>query len=76
MSDADQLHQVIGRALIRKSHLTGSDLRFLRKELGLSQTRLAQIVGPSEQSVSLWGTRRQDSGSSATACESCLFGSP
>jgi len=57
ITDADQLHQVIGRALTRKPHLTGSEFRFLRKELGLSQTRVGQIVGSSEQTVSLWERR-------------------
>lgn len=55
--DADQLHEVIGRTLARKPHLTGSEFRFLRKELGLSQSRIGQIVGSSEQTVSLWERR-------------------
>lgn len=54
ISDADQLHQVIGRALVGKAQLTGAELRFLRKELGLSQAHLGLIVGASEQTVSLW----------------------
>lgn len=54
ITDADQLHDAIGRALTRKPHLTGAELRFLRKELGLSQARIAQLVGTSEQTVSLW----------------------
>ncbi len=57
ISDADQLHQVIGRALARKAQLTGAELRFLRKELGLSLARLGLIVGASEQTVSLWERR-------------------
>ncbi len=57
ITDADQLHKVIGRALTRKPHLTGAEFRFLRKELGLSQTRIGQIVGASEQTVSLWERR-------------------
>ena len=52
--DVEGLHKAIGRALARKSHLTGAELRFLRKELGWSQHALAQVVGVSEQSVSLW----------------------
>lgn len=57
ISDADQLHQAIGCALARKAQLTGAELRFLRKELGLSQDRLGLIVGASEQTVSLWERR-------------------
>ena len=37
-----------------RPHLTGAGLRFLRKALGLSQTRLGDLVGASEESVSLW----------------------
>lgn len=52
--DADQLHQAIGRSLAQKPHLTGAELRFLRKEMGLSQKRLADMLGSTEQTVSLW----------------------
>lgn len=55
--DVDQLHRVIGRSLARKPRLTGSELRFLRKEMGLSQNRLAELLGTSEQTVSLWERR-------------------
>jgi putative transcriptional regulator len=55
--DVPGLHRVIGRALARRTHLTGGGLRFLRKELGLSQKGLAQMVGTSEQNVSLWERR-------------------
>jgi len=54
ISDADQLHQVIGRALANKPYLRATELRFLRKELGLSQARLAALLGSTEQTVSLW----------------------
>mgnify|MGYP000967480562 CR=1 FL=1 len=57
ISDADQLHHAIGRALALKGQLSSDELRFLRKELGLSQARLGLIVGASEQTVSLWERR-------------------
>lgn len=57
IEDADGLHLAIGRALARKSHLTGAEFRFLRKELGLSQHRLADLIGTSEQTVALWEKR-------------------
>jgi DNA-binding transcriptional regulator YiaG len=54
IEDADGLHRAIGRALARKSYLTGAEFRFLRKELDLSQHRLADLLGTSEQTVALW----------------------
>jgi len=54
VQDVEGLHKVIGRALVQKSHLTGTEFRFLRKELGLSQHRLADLIGTTEQSVALW----------------------
>ncbi len=55
--DVEELHKLIGRSLANKSKLTGAELRFLRKELGLSQSVLGRLVGTSEQSVSLWERR-------------------
>jgi len=57
--DVDQLHEQIGRALARKPYLTGTELRFLRKEMGLSQKRLADLLGTTEQTVSLWERGRR-----------------
>jgi DNA-binding transcriptional regulator YiaG len=54
IEDADGLHVAIGRSLARKSHLTGTEFRFLRKELDLSQGRAAGLLGTTEQAVSLW----------------------
>ncbi len=53
-TDADELHRVIGRALTRKPRLTGAEFRYLRKELGLSQNKLGEMIGASEESISLW----------------------
>jgi putative transcriptional regulator len=55
--DVEGLHRVIGNALARKPKLTGSELRFLRKEMEMSQSALAAMVGTSEQNVSLWERR-------------------
>jgi DNA-binding transcriptional regulator YiaG len=57
IEDADGLHRAIGRALARKSYLTGAEFRFLRKELDLSQHRVAGMLGTSEQTVALWEKR-------------------
>jgi DNA-binding transcriptional regulator YiaG len=55
--DVEGLHRVIGKAIARKPRMTGAELRFLRKELGLSQAALGALVGTTEQSVSLWERR-------------------
>ena len=57
IADADQLHTAIGRTIAEKGYMTGSELRFLRKELDFSQARFAMLVGSSEESVSLWERR-------------------
>lgn len=57
IENADGLHLAIGRALARKSHLTGAEFRFLRKELDLSQSRVAGLLGTTEQTVALWEKR-------------------
>jgi DNA-binding transcriptional regulator YiaG len=54
IEDVVGLHQLIGRAIARGPRLTGAELRFLRKELELSQRTLAGLLGISEQNVSLW----------------------
>ena len=57
IADVDGLHEAIGRHIASKSHMTGAELRFLRKELDLSQSRFGQWIGASEESVSLWERR-------------------
>lgn len=57
IADVEGLHQAIGRELAIRPHLTGAGLRFLRKELGLSQHRLGATVGAAVESVSLWERR-------------------
>ena len=57
IQDVEGLHRLIGKALARKPKLTGSELRFLRKEMEMSQSALASLVGTSEQNVSLWERR-------------------
>lgn len=57
ISDVDELHELIGRSIAAKSNLNATEIRFLRKELGLSQKRLADLLGSTEQTVSLWERR-------------------
>lgn len=56
--DVEGLHQAIARGLVSKGgKLTGSELRFLRQEMGLSQAKLATILGNDAQTVALWEKR-------------------
>ena len=55
--DLEGLHRYIGSALASQPRLSGPELRFLRKEMGMSQRELAELVGTSEQNVSLWERR-------------------
>ncbi|MET1069554.1 MAG: transcriptional regulator [Pseudomonas prosekii] len=55
ITDVKGLHDVIGKVIAAKSSvLTGAEFRFLRKELGLSQESLADIVGLTSQAVAIW----------------------
>jgi putative transcriptional regulator len=55
IADVAGLHRTIGLSLVaERSHLSGADVRFIRKELGLSQTALGNAMGCEEQTVSLW----------------------
>ena len=52
--DADGLQRAIAHALTNKPHLTGTEVRFLRKEMGLSQRGLGELLGVTDQAVALW----------------------
>jgi len=55
--DVAGLHRLIGCALARQPKLTGAQFRFLRKEMEMSQSALAALIGTSEQNISLWERR-------------------
>lgn len=57
IQDLEGLHRLIGTIIAQRPKLTGPELRFLRKEMGMSQKALASFVGTSEQNVSLWERR-------------------
>ena len=52
--DVDGLHRALARALANKPRLTGTEVRFLRKEMGLSQRGLGELLGVTDQAVALW----------------------
>jgi DNA-binding transcriptional regulator YiaG len=52
--DVDGLHRALAQALANKPRLTGTEVRFLRKEMGMSQRGLGELLGVSDQAVALW----------------------
>ena len=61
ITNIDGLHGVIGRSLVnKKKNLNGSDLRFLRHEMLMSQSLLATLLDVSEQTVHRWESRKTD----------------
>jgi len=57
--DIEGLHKAIGLFLINnKPELTADEFRFLRKELNLSQSNLAALLGVSESSIRAWENNR------------------
>ena len=52
--DVDGLHRAIAHAVANKPHLTGTEVRFLRKEMGMSQRGLGELLGVTDQAVALW----------------------
>jgi DNA-binding transcriptional regulator YiaG len=57
VQDLAGLHDAIGRSIALRPRMTGAELRFLRKEIGLSQRALGELIGTSEQNISLWERR-------------------
>lgn len=59
--NAEQLHQLLTNLLIRKPMaLRGNEIRFLRKEIGLSGKALAQRLGMTPEHLSRLETGRRD----------------
>jgi DNA-binding transcriptional regulator YiaG len=52
--DVEGLNRAISQALASKSHLTGAEVRFLRKEMGMSQRGLGELLGVTDQAVAKW----------------------
>jgi len=52
-----ELHRCLARIIVEKSpHLDGSEIRFLRKNLGLKSVDFAKMLGVSKVTVSRWET--------------------
>lgn len=55
-----QLHSVIGLSIIKKkSLLSGQEIRFLRKNMGLTATKLSEIIGIDNATISRWENGNQ-----------------
>ena len=52
--DVDGLHRALAQAMANKPRLAGAEIRFLRKEMGLSQRGLGELLGVTDQAVALW----------------------
>ena len=57
IQDVEGLHRLIGALIAKRPKITGKELRFLRKEMEMSQSALAGLLGTSEQNISLWERR-------------------
>jgi putative transcriptional regulator len=55
ISDVDGLHMAIARNIVlHKKAINGKEIRFLRKQMKLSQEELGDLMGVSSQSVARW----------------------
>jgi DNA-binding transcriptional regulator YiaG len=53
--DLDELHKAIGNYLVnQKKVLAGKELRFIRKQMNLSQSQLGTLLALSSQQVARW----------------------
>jgi DNA-binding transcriptional regulator YiaG len=60
IADVVGLHKTIGLFITNNQPLLdGAEIRFLRKELDLSQTMLGEVLGVSESTVRNWEAGRQ-----------------
>lgn len=55
IENIEGLHRVLAMQIIReKPRLSGAEFRFLRKELDMSQAKLAAFFGYDAQTIALW----------------------
>jgi len=56
--DVEDLHFAIASAaVLERKHLTGPEVKFIRKFLELTQPQFAELLGVEEQTVRLWEKR-------------------
>ncbi len=62
--DIEGLHKIIGLSIARnKPDLTPDEFRFLRKEMNLSQSALADLLGVGESTIRSWERGRANKSS-------------
>lgn len=72
--DIDSLHQEIGVHLCRqRSELSGKEIRFLRREMLMSQALFAGLINVSEQTVHRWETEKSKMSGAAEALLRLLY---
>lgn len=55
IDEVEELHDCIAMSLIKGTHdLNGKELKFLRKELSLTQSQVAKLMGSDVQAVARW----------------------
>ena len=59
IQDVEGLHRALAKAITRKPKLTGTEFRFIRKELDLSQAALGRMFGFEAQTIALWEKNKQ-----------------
>ena len=74
IGDIDNLHRAIGEHLCnRKRDLSGKEIRFLRREMLLSQASLAHLLDVKEQTVHRWETEKSNMPGAAAALLRLLY---
>ena len=72
--DVDMLHRAIGSFLCKKrKDLTGKEIRFLRREMLMSQATLAHLLEVTEQTVHRWEAEKSNMPKSAESIVRLLY---
>lgn len=63
IENLEGLHTAIAQDIVRNSaRLTGNEIRFLRKELNLTQNQFSKIIGVSDDTLRGWENARTEVG--------------
>lgn len=74
IKDLDALHKAIGVYLVRdKKVLNGKEIRFLRKQMNLTQSELSRYFGLSHQQVGRWEKGQSEITDSAASVLRLLY---